>query len=339
MASVPREPIPATPRTVPLDDAPDRGVLVLAYGHRRYRRQARSLGLSLQRHSPGVHRTLVTDNVRCAAAQAYHAVIPVDAGQSDDCRLKLSLDTFAPYTRTLYLDADALAVRPIEPIFDLFDSSDVGVVGRDIPSSQEEPWYGNVAAMCHVAGKEWLPKCNSGLLLIQATEVARLAFARARQLADQYSELGLHTFRGGIADEPLLAMALAEQDIHAQDLTAVASATPIGINRPLRVNTLAGTCTFTKQGLEVEPALLHFAADYSSDYRLAGSHYRRERLALYLAQRLGLPDRAARVAAGLRYGLQCAVFNTWIRVAGRAPRDPSGIFRAAKQRQQQPEVS
>lgn len=334
MAPVPPESAPEAPR-VPLDGAPDRGVLVLAYGHSRYRRQAHSLGLSLQRHSPNMHRTLVTDNVRCAAAQAFHAVVPVNSVQSNDCRLKLSLDTFAPYANTLYLDADALAVRPIESIFDLFDTSDVGVVGRDIPSSQEEPWYGDVSAMCRVTGTEWLPKCNSGLVLLRATEVTRRAFARARELVDQYSDLGLHAFRGGVADEPLLAMTLAEQGIHAQDLTAIASATPIGINGPLRVNALSGSCTFTKQGIAVRPALIHFAADYSSDYRLAGSHYRRERLALHLSQRLGLSDRVARTAAALRYGLQCATFNTWTRLAGRAPRDPSCIFRAA----QPPEVS
>ncbi|WP_143203018.1 hypothetical protein [Streptomyces sp. CB02460] len=311
---------------MPRERIPERGVLVLAYGHKRYRRQAHSLALSLQRHSPGLHRTLVTDDIRCAAAEAYDAVIEVEDGQTDDCRLKLSLDTFAPYARTLYLDADALAVRPIEPIFDLFDRSDVGVVGQDIPEDHPEPWYGDVAAMCRVAGTAWLPKCNSGLILLRSTEVTRQVFARARQLANQYEDLGLHPFRGGIADEPLLAIALAEQDLHSQDLTAVASATPIGISGVLRVDTLAGSCVFAKQGTEVQPALIHFAADYSSDYRLAGAHYRRERLALRLSQRMGLPDRAARLAAGLRFGLQCAVFNTWIRVAGRAPRDPSGIF-------------
>lgn len=333
MAPVPREPNPDIPRMRQPDEVPGRGVLVLAYGHRRYRRQAHSLALSLQRHSPGLHRTLVTDDVGCAAAQAYDAVITVPGGQPEDCRLKLSLDTFAPYEQTLYLDADALAVRPVEPLFGLFDDSAVGVVGKDIVSGQAEPWYGDVGEMCRVAGTTWLPKCNSGLILLRTTESTRRIFRRARQLADEYTALGLHTFRGGIADEPLLAMALAEHGIHAQDLTAVTSATPIGINGPLRVNVLAGSCTFTKQGIDVEPALIHFAADYSSDYRLAGAHYRRERLVLHLSQRFGVPDRAARLAAGLRHGLQCAVFNTWIRAVGRAPRDPSGIFRAAEPQQ------
>lgn len=330
MASVPHKPIAESPDNG-RGNVPDRGILVLAYGHRRYHRQAYSLALSLQRHSPSMHRTLVTDDVRCVATKAYDSVIKIETGQSDDCRLKLSLDTYAPYPRTLYLDADALAVRPIEPVFDLFDSSDVGVVGRDITADQDEIWYGDVASMCHAAGTGWLPKCNSGLILLHATDVTRQVFARARELVNQYSELGLHPFRGGIADEPLLAMALAEQGIHAQDLTALASATPIGINGPLRVNALTGACTFAKQGIEVEPALIHFAADYSSDYRLAGAHYRRERLALHLSQRLGAPDRTARIAAGLRYGLQCAAFNTWIRIAGRAPRDPSDFFGTAKQ--------
>ncbi|MFG3041759.1 hypothetical protein ACGFYZ_33135 [Streptomyces sp. NPDC048330] len=309
-----------------------RGILVLAYGHKRYHRQAHTLALSLQRHSPGVHRTLATDDVGCRAAMMYDKVIEIGPAQSDDCRFKLSLDRYAPYPHTLYLDVDAIAVRPVEPLFDLFDESDIGVVGRDITPHQESMWYGDVASMCRQAGTTWLPKCNSGLMLIRPTDLTRGVFDRARQLADAYNDLGLHPFRGGIADEPLLAMALAERGIHAQDLTAVAAATPIGISGPLRLDALNGECTFAKNGTRVEPALIHFAADYSSDYRIAGAHYRRERCALRLSQHSHVTDTTARIIAGLRYGLQSTAFNTWIRIAGRAPRDPSGFFDAPHRR-------
>ncbi|NGO67022.1 hypothetical protein [Streptomyces boncukensis] len=237
---------------------------------------------------------------------------------------------YAPYSSTLYLDADALAVRPVEPVFDLFDESDIGVVGRDITPAQENFWYGDVASMCRMANSAWLPKCNSGLMLIRLTEVTRGVFRRARHLADSYCELELHPFRRGIADEPLLAMALAESGIHAQDLAAVTSATPIGISGPLRINVLSGECTFLKSGMSVAPALIHFAADYSSDYRIAGAPYRRERCALRLVHHRGVTDTIARCIASLRYGLQYTALNTWIRIAGRAPGDPSGIFDAPK---------
>ncbi|KIX79309.1 hypothetical protein SF23_01195 [Streptomyces sp. MBRL 10] len=152
------------------------------------------------------------------------------------------------------MDVDALAVRPIEPLFDLFDDSHVGVVGRDIHAGQSESWYGDVTEMCRVTGTSWLPKCNSGLILVRPTDVTRRVFARARDLASRYDQLELHTFRGGVADEPVLAMALAEAGIHAQDLTSVASATPIGIRSPLRLDVLAGTCAFTKNDDMVAPA-------------------------------------------------------------------------------------
>lgn len=315
---------------------PKRGILVLAYGHKRYHRQAHTLALSLKRHSPGLHRTLATDNGNCPAADLYDDVIEIDGAQSDDCRQKLHIDRYAPYPSTLYLDADALAVRPVAPLFDLFDESDIGVVGRDITPAQENAWYGDVASMCHKASSSWLPKCNSGLMLIRPSETTRRVFGRARQLADSYHELGLHPFRSGIADEPLLAMALAESGIHAQDLTAVTSATPIGISGPLQLDVLNGDCTFDKNGTKVAPALIHFAADYSSDYRLAGAPYRRERCALRLAQHSYVTDAVARIVAALRYGLQCTAFNTWIRIAGRAPRDPSGVFDEPRRRTTSP---
>ncbi|WP_189186329.1 hypothetical protein [Streptomyces albiflavescens] len=319
-----------------MSEHPKRGILVLAYGHKRYHRQAHTLALSLQRHSPGLHRTLATDDGNCPAAELYDDVIEVGGTQSDDCRQKLHLDRYAPYPYTLYLDADALAVRPVEPVFDLFDESDIGVVGRDITPAQENVWYGDVASMCRKASSTWLPKCNSGLMLIRPTETTRKVFGRARQLADGYQELGLHPFRRGIADEPLLAMALAESGIHAQDLTAVTSATPIGISGPLQLDVLNGDCAFDKNGMKVAPALIHFAADYSSDYRLAGAPYRRERSALRLAQRRHFTDTTARIIADLRYGLQCTAFNTWIRIAGRAPRDPSGVFDEPRRRTTSP---
>lgn len=305
----------------------ERGVLVLAYGHRRYHRQAHTLAMSLQRNSPDLPRTLVTDNARCAAVRMYDQVIQLPSGQPNDCSVKLDLDRYAPYEHTLYLDADSLAIRPIEPLFDLFNDADVGVIGRDITARQEAHWYGDVAAMCRLVGTTWIPMCNSGVLLIRATGVSQQVFARARQLGHSYRHLGLDRFRNGVADEPLLSMALAEQGIHAQDLTALAAATPLGLTSPLLINLLAGRCTFAKRGVPVQPALIHFAADYSSDYRLAGAHYRRERLALRLSEGPKLPDGIARLVAGLRFGAQCAAFNTWVRIAGRAPRDPSTAAR------------
>ncbi|MGI5399131.1 hypothetical protein ACQEVG_06660 [Streptomyces sp. CA-135486] len=319
-----------------VSEHPEHGILVLAYGHKRYHRQAHTLALSLQRHSPGLHRTLVTDDGNCRAAEMYDDVIEMGAAQSDDCRQKLYLDRYAPYPSTLYLDADAIAVRPVEPVFDLFDASDIGVVGRDITPTEESAWYGDVASMCVKANSTWLPKCNSGLMLIRPSDTTRKVFDRARQLANDYDELGLHPFRRGIADEPLLAMALAESGIHAQDLTAITSATPIGISGPLQLDVLNGECAFAKNGTKVAPVLIHFAADYSSDYRLAGAPYRRERCALRLAQHRHITDTTARIIADLRYGLQCAAFNTWIRIAGRAPRDPSGVFDEPRRRSTSP---
>jgi hypothetical protein len=118
-------------------------------------------------------------------------------------------------------------------------------------------------------------------------------------------------------------MALAEEGIRAQELTSVAAATPIGITGPLHIDVLSGRSGFFKNGRWVAPVVLHFAADFSAEFGIAGSHYRRERCKLRLTEQHGWPDDLARLAAGLRYGLECAVFNLWVRIAGRAPRDPA----------------
>ena len=106
-------------------------------------------------------------------------------------------------------------------------------------------------------------------------------FATARELMRRYAELGFRPLRGGGPnDEPVFAFALALHGVAGVDDGGVSSRTPIGIRGPLRLDVLRGGCRFNKQGVVVEPALVHFCG-----WRARGFHYRRERLKLRLATR------------------------------------------------------
>lgn len=290
--------------------ARDRGIVVMAYGTRRYLHQARSLAQSLDRNSPGIHRTLVTDRPWAAATAYYDLVIPTTGASRTDCRPKLDLDQYTPYRHTLYLDADSLAVRSLLPLFTRFADHEFVVIGKNITSGH---WYGDVDPMRHLAGSASLPQFNSGLISFVDTDRTHRIFSRARELADSYHTLGLHPFNGGIADEPLLAIALAGEGLRAHDLTREVMASLLGVTGPITLDTLAGICQFEKRGRPVAPAVVHFAADYSSCHPVLGAHYRRERLKLRLSQELHVPDRLARVITAALHAALCWLFNRSLR--------------------------
>lgn len=286
----------------------DHGVVVMAYGSRRYLRQAWHLMISVRRHSPGVPVALVTDRPADRLAFAADLVIPLRGAASADGRPKLDLDIYSPFKHTLYLDADSLVVRDIRPLFERFGQSEFVVLGRSISDGH---WYGKVAAMCALAGSDSLPKFNGGILYFTCGSGITGVFTKARELASQYAALGYDTFNGGVADEPLLAIALAQRGIEAQPVDN-SSVSLLGITSSLRINALNGHASFEKKYRPVTPSVVHFAADFSARFRLVGSYYRRECLRLRLAQR-AIPTWLANSLAQLLHGLSCALAGVLLR--------------------------
>jgi hypothetical protein len=281
----------------------------MAYGARRFLRQAWHLVLSLRRHSPEIPVALITDRTDDRLASVADLVIPFDGATPRDCRPKLDLDIYSPFVHTLYLDADSLVVRDIRPLFDRFRNHEFVVLGRQ---TSDGYWYGDVAGMCALAGSDSVPKFNGGILYFARSARTTAIFAATRELASQYEELGYDTFNGGVADEPLLAIALARHGIEAQPLED-SSVTPLGITSPLKINILAGFATFAKKHRQVRPAVVHFAADFSAPWRLTGAYYRRECLRLRLAEHSMAP-RLAGVIAQIVHGIPCAMSNAMLRL-------------------------
>ncbi len=272
----------------------DRGILTFAYGPPKYRRLAVTLGRSLALHCPTISTAVVCDGEDEELRALFDRVVPLRPEWGGGFAQKLHLDAYAPFAETLFLDADSLVVRDLEPLWEVFAGVPVGVVkGRRLV---DEHWYGDVATICRNLGLDHLDNFNGGLYYVRSSREATEVYARARELAARYAEIGLEPMRGGLADEPVMAIALALSGIKlVPDPEGRTMATLLGLRGSPDLDVLAGTARFDKHGAWVTPAVVHFCEPFLTG-RTQGRWYRRERRKLALRVRTPLPHRVISAA-------------------------------------------
>ena len=279
-----------------------RGILTLASGDRRYIDMAITLARSLERHSPRLPRAVVTDSHEPLLGSLYDQRIEIDHGFGGPFHQKLALDRYAPFEETLFIDGDSLVVGDVEWIFDLLKEAQFGVVGQQLRGGD---WHGDIDRVLRSIGREELPKFNGGIYYLRRSTVVSEVFETARALADRYEEIGLRAWRGGINEEPVLAAALSVHGVRAVDDGGRAMRTPIGMRGWLHVDVLRGSCRFNKAGVEVRPAIVHFAGPFASERDPRGGFYLRERDRLERAARG--EDARLPILTAARHGIACLV--------------------------------
>lgn len=249
-----------------------RGILTIAFGAPRYVRMAKTLARSLQLHAPDLPRAVVTDSSDDELRRLFPTQVSVRPEFGAGVAQKLSIYEYTPFEETLFLDADSIVVRPLDAVWDLFTDVSVGVVGTSISSGR---WFMDVAATCRRLCVPSIPKFNGGLYYFRDDATARRVFESAQGFLPRYEEFGLGAFRGGVNDEPLMAMALAVNGVPPVADGGAAMRTPIGLEGRLVIDVLRARSRFVKKGKLVSPAIVHFAGDYAN-----GTIYRREQAKL-----------------------------------------------------------
>jgi hypothetical protein len=276
----------------------------MAFGADRYIDQAVTLGRSLHRHAPTIPRAVVTDSDDQRLDRLYDFRIALRPEWGADPRQKLFIDRYTPFDETLFIDSDSIVVRSPIAAFDRFDGAAVGVVGAQI---REGYWYVDVRGLLNRFGLEAMPKFNGGVYYLSRPAGASAVFESARDLLPEYEALGFCSFRGGLGDEPLMALALALHGLEASDDRGLLMRTPLGIRGRLRIDAIGGRARFNKFGREVSPAIVHFVSSFAAPSGLQGAHYRRESRKLDLVEARGLPARITSAAIGVAYLPACAL--------------------------------
>ncbi|MGA8729175.1 MAG: hypothetical protein WB608_10535 [Terracidiphilus sp.] len=240
-----------------------RGVLTLAYGHRRFVEQAKFLGMSLQLHAPHVPRTLVTDFDDPKLRSIFTQVIPHRPEFGSGVRQKLYLDQYSPYDETLFIDSDCLALGNLDAFWTAFAGQYFGVPGFRYLHKGSVDSFIDVDFLLDHLGLSSLPKFNGGTYYFTRSAEASAFFDTARKIMDNWRELRLAPFRrNGPNDESVYSVAMAMHNVSLTYMGCGGMWTPCGYSGKLSLDGIHGTCSFEKEGEIRTPEVIHFPGEY-----------------------------------------------------------------------------
>ena len=195
--------------------AEKRGIITIAQGKKRYIDMAVNLAISLKRVSPEIPLAVITDSTDEALRKYFDVIIPVDPAYGIGLVQKLHIYDYSCFEETLFIDADCLAVRPVEFLFDAFKDEEVCCIGHRRTGNK---MFGmDVTDLMARFELPYLIGHNGGVYYFKKGPAAKAIFDKAIELLPDYDKIGIERLRGSINEEPLLALAMSMAGISPFD--------------------------------------------------------------------------------------------------------------------------
>jgi len=267
-------PVPAQPT------APETGFITIAFGDRRYLRQAENLARSLRHHMPGYPIALVTDSTSPSSALFDH-IIPMAEGWGRGVIQKLQLYQYSPFERTLYIDSDCICMREFTEQLALLEGHAFTAVGSQYAypgCGQSETYLDDLDHTLEQLDISRFPKFNGGIYYFERGEAAEALFAKAHALFASREVFGLKDFdRAGPNEETIFALAMEVCRQACFRDHGRLMRTPLGVTGRIRLDPLEAGCSFKKGEIIMRPALLHFCGPLvkTLEYRYSAWVFRR----------------------------------------------------------------
>lgn len=307
----------------------------MVFGHKMYIGMAKRLMESLKLHCPHLPIALATSVEDVELRSLADLIVPDHPTFNDSSGMiqKMNVDLYAPFEETIYIDSDCLVFGDITSLFDKFQGLPVGLLGDYVT---EGHYYTDVATLLRDHQLQKLPRFCAGLVYLNKAAGAGRVYDSIRSKIPKYHSYGFKTWRGGVCDEPLIALTLAEEGISviADDYRSFVT---LGqVYGPLKADVLRGICEFDRYDfingkLEVtttHPTILHFAGAKRDEW----IYWREKRkIAKWFKQR-GNPGRIATMinlwfnALYIPYAFASRLAKRVVGLNRRRPRSPEQLW-------------
>ena len=236
----------------------EKGIITIAQGKQKYIDMAVYLAMSLKLYCPHIKRAVVTDRPKSVLNEYYDIIIPVNPSYGMGYVQKLKVYEYSPFENTLFIDADCLVVRSVEPIFEHFKKSEMSVYGNKDTSGKFFDVDFNI--LSKEFSVKYMIRFNGGIYYFKKSELAQKVFAECESIIKKYDELNLYKHRGLIADEAVMSIAMSKNCVEPIKLESPEMQLAGGKKTELEV--LKGKCKFEcYENSVAEPAIYHYGGD------------------------------------------------------------------------------
>lgn len=238
----------------------NRIIYTVATGANKYGEMAMGLGRSLSLIGDTTPRVVVTDNDNFEWDRYFQQVVrPIDDGTGSPYFAKFTALETTDADHVLFIDADCLAFKRLDAVFEMCSGSAVALAGRVV---KDGVWYEKqIADLCKTLAVREFPRFNTGVLYYERTADGKKVIEATRAARARYEELGFEKLRGKPSDEPCLAVAMATTGLgKVLPLEIGLNESGVGLIGRLHMDVLTGTCRFVTGNPQVrlvEPYIFH----------------------------------------------------------------------------------
>ncbi len=237
---------------------PKRIVFTVAVGKPKFAECALGLGRSLRLIGDRTRRVVVTDLPDYPWTRYFDDVLPPDERSDSVYLSKLTALNRTDADQVLFLDADCLAFKRLDPIFTACEGLGFAVQGRYVSAGN---WYGSVPQHLTNHSIAAMPQFNGGLIYYERSAETSEFIKVVQAYGRQWDQLGFVWDGMNVADEPCISLAMAKSGFGTllpdeSDFTNSAT----GLVGKLRMDVRTGTCKFLCRRYELrlaEPYVFH----------------------------------------------------------------------------------
>lgn len=252
----------------------EKAAITIAAGKPLYFRMAATLARSYCFWNRDIPFCLITDETSSVPSDlkrldGVHVLRRSLADIGKGFSVKLHMDRLSPAEETLFIDADCLVTDSVNSIFSRLQRWSVTTIGELLNTGE---WFGDLQSRCDRFEVSRVPVFVGSLYYFKKDDTAKRVFETARDLVDQYDELGYVRLRGVPNEEPLISTGMALQGQEPVEDDGTIKADAMNFLESIEIDVFEGISRFvgngekqTSWGLrEAHPIIGHFNARYAN---------------------------------------------------------------------------
>ena len=166
----------------------NKGILLIALG-RKYNELAYNLTKSIKQHNPELTIAVITDSTDSEFLNAFDKVIIpkvsdyVEEYSFNPFKLKTFIYDYSPFQDTIYLDVDAVCLKPINDLFSPFKIQEVARYERKESHKSDCVWYKSLDDIFELYNlKDAYPEYNSSFISFEKSKKNESYFDMVKML-------------------------------------------------------------------------------------------------------------------------------------------------------------